>query len=67
MAALDAINNHPLTDEMKIKLSVHYQVLCDLTAMVGVIHLVDPITGERKEFKLDADEEQKKQGEMSEE
>jgi len=35
--------------------------------MVGVIELVDPVTGERKEFKLDADEEQKKIGEISEE
>lgn len=67
MAALDAINNGQLTDQQKIGLSVKHQVLCDLTAMVGVIELVDPVTGERKEFKLDADEEQKKTGELSEE
>jgi len=33
--------------------------------MIGIIEQVDPVTGVRKEFKLDADEEQKKTGEMS--
>ena len=57
MAALDAINNGQLTDKEKIELSCKHQVLCDLTAMVGIIEQVDPVTGVRKEFKLDAEEE----------
>ena len=53
MAALNRINEEFLI-EMKIALSLKYQVLCDETALVGVIKELDNATGQIKQYEMTA-------------
>ena len=53
MAALDRINHdESLTKPQKVELSVKYQVLCDETAMVGVLKRLDKATGQLMLFEM---------------
>ena len=54
MAALNRIYEEFLT-ETKIALSVKYQVLCDETALVGVIKELDSATGQIKQYEMTAE------------
>ena len=47
-------------------ISIHYQVLVDETAFVGVIEQNDPVTGERKTYDLKAKQENEKKGKAEE-
>ena len=51
MAALDWIYKESDTQD-KIDISLKYQVLCDETAMVGVIKEMDKATGELKLYEI---------------
>lgn len=51
MAVLDQIRSEPSTDAKK-QLSLKHQVLCDETAMVGVIKMKDKASGELVETKV---------------
>ena len=53
MAALNRIYEEFLT-ETKIALSLKYQVLCDETALVGVIKELDSATGQIKQYEMTA-------------
>ena len=43
-------------------ISIHYQILVDETAMVGVIEQTDKVTGEMKKYEFKANEENKNKG-----
>ena len=47
MAALDRIYNNPKSENKDVRehISIKYQVLCDDTALVGVIKEMDPASG----------------------
>ena len=54
MAAQDRINKQQ-TANLKEAISVKYQVLCDETALVGVIKETDPATGMLKLYEVAAE------------
>ena len=56
MAAQDRINKQQNT-HVKEEISIKYQVLCDETALVGVIKELDRATGQLKMYEVSAEKE----------